>query len=161
MGMELLCKLGRPLQGMGSVDSPTHTQKDCVESGLSALKLFAQFTVLLLCRDGVVLLLTSSKPLILRSTQCEGGLGGLLRLAGQGVTKIASGRLEVMVGQAFCAAYIHVYKEVRASFVAEWISVRSIAVFNSAPSGKKYVGLLTRMGMKLMSEFNGTVVVQP
>eukprot|EP00983_Pelagomonas_calceolata_P009000 292693-Pelagomonas_calceolata.AAC.1 len=33
--------------GMDSIDSPTHTQKDCVESDLSALK-FAQFTVLLL-----------------------------------------------------------------------------------------------------------------
>eukprot|EP00983_Pelagomonas_calceolata_P015679 497664-Pelagomonas_calceolata.AAC.1 len=33
-------------RGMGSIDSPTHTQKDGVESHLSALKLFAQFTVL-------------------------------------------------------------------------------------------------------------------
>eukprot|EP00983_Pelagomonas_calceolata_P006156 204464-Pelagomonas_calceolata.AAC.1 len=31
---------------MGSIDSPTHTQEHCVESGLSTLKLFAQFTVL-------------------------------------------------------------------------------------------------------------------
>eukprot|EP00983_Pelagomonas_calceolata_P002217 75087-Pelagomonas_calceolata.AAC.1 len=46
--MELSCKLGSPLRGMGSVDSPTHTQKDCVEGDLSTLKLFAQFTVLLL-----------------------------------------------------------------------------------------------------------------
>eukprot|EP00983_Pelagomonas_calceolata_P131769 1161808-Pelagomonas_calceolata.AAC.9 len=36
------------IQGMGSIDSPTHTQEDGVESDLSALKLFAQFTVLLL-----------------------------------------------------------------------------------------------------------------
>eukprot|EP00983_Pelagomonas_calceolata_P060847 1146550-Pelagomonas_calceolata.AAC.4 len=30
--------------GMGSIDSPTHTQENCVESGLGTLKLFAQFT---------------------------------------------------------------------------------------------------------------------
>eukprot|EP00983_Pelagomonas_calceolata_P056753 1144736-Pelagomonas_calceolata.AAC.3 len=30
-------------RGMGSINSPTHTQKDCVESDLNAL--FAQFTV--------------------------------------------------------------------------------------------------------------------
>eukprot|EP00983_Pelagomonas_calceolata_P036450 1133732-Pelagomonas_calceolata.AAC.1 len=35
-------------QGMGSMDSPTHTQKDCAESDISTLKLFAQLTVLLL-----------------------------------------------------------------------------------------------------------------
>eukprot|EP00983_Pelagomonas_calceolata_P025425 798560-Pelagomonas_calceolata.AAC.1 len=29
--------------GMGSMNSPTHTQKDCVESDHSTLKLFAQF----------------------------------------------------------------------------------------------------------------------
>eukprot|EP00983_Pelagomonas_calceolata_P049110 1141358-Pelagomonas_calceolata.AAC.1 len=39
-------------RGMGSIDSPTHTQKDCVESDLSALKLLAQF-----CLAGLVLLL--------------------------------------------------------------------------------------------------------
>eukprot|EP00983_Pelagomonas_calceolata_P061848 1147003-Pelagomonas_calceolata.AAC.1 len=38
--------MARLVEGMGSIDSPTHTQKDCVESDLSALKLFAQFTVL-------------------------------------------------------------------------------------------------------------------
>eukprot|EP00983_Pelagomonas_calceolata_P053890 1143479-Pelagomonas_calceolata.AAC.1 len=32
-------------RGMGSVDRPTHTQKDCVESDLSTSKLFAQFTL--------------------------------------------------------------------------------------------------------------------
>eukprot|EP00983_Pelagomonas_calceolata_P066350 1148990-Pelagomonas_calceolata.AAC.4 len=47
-----------------------------------------------ICLAGVVLLLTSSLRLILRSTQCEGGVGDLFGLAGQGVTKIASGRLE-------------------------------------------------------------------
>eukprot|EP00983_Pelagomonas_calceolata_P059066 1145766-Pelagomonas_calceolata.AAC.6 len=38
----------RLVEGMGSIDSPTHTQKDCVKGGLSTLKLFAHFTVLLL-----------------------------------------------------------------------------------------------------------------
>eukprot|EP00983_Pelagomonas_calceolata_P041770 1138204-Pelagomonas_calceolata.AAC.2 len=38
VGMELSCKLGRPFKGMGSIDSPTHIQKDCVESDLSTLK---------------------------------------------------------------------------------------------------------------------------
>eukprot|EP00983_Pelagomonas_calceolata_P028676 897988-Pelagomonas_calceolata.AAC.1 len=38
--------------GMGSIDSPTHIQNDCVESELSTLKLFAQFTVLLLGYGG-------------------------------------------------------------------------------------------------------------
>eukprot|EP00983_Pelagomonas_calceolata_P013106 418702-Pelagomonas_calceolata.AAC.1 len=32
-------------RSMGSIDSPTYTQKDCVESDRSALKLIAQFTV--------------------------------------------------------------------------------------------------------------------
>eukprot|EP00983_Pelagomonas_calceolata_P040645 1137708-Pelagomonas_calceolata.AAC.1 len=36
------------IQGMDNILSPTHTLKDCVESDLSTLKLFAQFTVLLL-----------------------------------------------------------------------------------------------------------------
>eukprot|EP00983_Pelagomonas_calceolata_P002271 77506-Pelagomonas_calceolata.AAC.1 len=44
---------------------------------------------------GVVLLLTSSLPLILRSTRCEEGVCGLLGSAGQGVTNIASGQLEL------------------------------------------------------------------
>eukprot|EP00983_Pelagomonas_calceolata_P034153 1069742-Pelagomonas_calceolata.AAC.1 len=47
------------------------------------------------CLAGVVLLLTSSLRLILRSTQCEGGVDGLFGLAGQGVTMIASGQLEL------------------------------------------------------------------
>eukprot|EP00983_Pelagomonas_calceolata_P133021 1161925-Pelagomonas_calceolata.AAC.1 len=99
------------LQGMGSIDSPIHTQEDCVESDLSALKLFAQLTVLLLeALDMAVLdvqfmklpgwscaALTSSLRLILRSTQCEGEVGGLFGLAGQGVTKIASGWMERML----------------------------------------------------------------
>eukprot|EP00983_Pelagomonas_calceolata_P043792 1139049-Pelagomonas_calceolata.AAC.1 len=37
------------LAGMGSIDSPTHTQKDSVESDLSTVKLFAQFTELWHC----------------------------------------------------------------------------------------------------------------
>eukprot|EP00983_Pelagomonas_calceolata_P031750 996208-Pelagomonas_calceolata.AAC.1 len=33
------------VENMGSVDSPTHTQKDYMESDLGTLELFAQFTV--------------------------------------------------------------------------------------------------------------------
>eukprot|EP00983_Pelagomonas_calceolata_P032946 1032281-Pelagomonas_calceolata.AAC.1 len=44
--------MARLVEGMGSIDSPTHTQKVCVESDLSAMKLFAQFTVLLLGYGG-------------------------------------------------------------------------------------------------------------
>eukprot|EP00983_Pelagomonas_calceolata_P016579 523439-Pelagomonas_calceolata.AAC.1 len=84
VGTKLSCKLGRPLQGMGTIDSPTHTPKDFVESDLSTLNHLA----------GVVLLLISSLRLILRSSRCEGGVGGPFKLAGQGVTKIALGRLE-------------------------------------------------------------------
>eukprot|EP00983_Pelagomonas_calceolata_P031986 1003626-Pelagomonas_calceolata.AAC.1 len=47
------------------------------------------------CLAGVVLLLTSSLRLILQTTRCEGGVGGIFGLAGQEVTKIASGQLEV------------------------------------------------------------------
>eukprot|EP00983_Pelagomonas_calceolata_P038842 1136941-Pelagomonas_calceolata.AAC.2 len=36
------------IKGMVSVDSPTHTQDDCVESDLGSLKLFAPFPVMLL-----------------------------------------------------------------------------------------------------------------
>eukprot|EP00983_Pelagomonas_calceolata_P084369 1156351-Pelagomonas_calceolata.AAC.5 len=55
MGMELSCKFGGPvwvnpeflklIQGVGSMDSPTHNQKGCVESGLGTLKLLPQFTL--------------------------------------------------------------------------------------------------------------------
>eukprot|EP00983_Pelagomonas_calceolata_P118261 1160490-Pelagomonas_calceolata.AAC.6 len=76
-------------KGMGSIDNPTHTQEDCVESDLSTLKLFAQFAVLSLCLAGAVLLLSSSIRLILWSTRCEGEVGGLFGSAGQGVTKVA------------------------------------------------------------------------
>eukprot|EP00983_Pelagomonas_calceolata_P016550 522803-Pelagomonas_calceolata.AAC.4 len=34
------------IQGMGSIDNPTHIQEDCVESHLGILKLLARFTVL-------------------------------------------------------------------------------------------------------------------
>eukprot|EP00983_Pelagomonas_calceolata_P128722 1161540-Pelagomonas_calceolata.AAC.2 len=108
MGMELLCKLGRPLRGMGSIDSPTDTQEDCVESDLGTLSSlrsslcrcceassWAPGLVPSHCLAGVVLLLTSSLRLILWSAQCEEGVGGLFGLAGQGVTNIASGQLEV------------------------------------------------------------------
>eukprot|EP00983_Pelagomonas_calceolata_P029879 935425-Pelagomonas_calceolata.AAC.1 len=92
--------------GTGSTHSPTHTQKDCVESDLSALKL----RISLCCcgeaphwapgLDVQFMKLpgwscaASSLRLILRSTRCEGGVGSLFGLAGQGVTKIASGLLE-------------------------------------------------------------------
>eukprot|EP00983_Pelagomonas_calceolata_P075348 1152972-Pelagomonas_calceolata.AAC.2 len=85
--------MARLVEGMGSIDSPTHTQKDCVESDLSTLQLFAQLTAL-----------------IMRSTQCEGGVGSMLGLVRQGVTKIALGQLEVVLGQMVCAAYIHMCK---------------------------------------------------
>eukprot|EP00983_Pelagomonas_calceolata_P084074 1156289-Pelagomonas_calceolata.AAC.7 len=35
--------MARLVEGMGSIDSPTHTQEDCVESDLCTLKLFAQY----------------------------------------------------------------------------------------------------------------------
>eukprot|EP00983_Pelagomonas_calceolata_P003317 107621-Pelagomonas_calceolata.AAC.3 len=40
------------------------------------------------------------------------------------------------------------------------LAVRSITVFNSASSGNKLVGILNRMGMKFVSKFNGTLMVQ-
>eukprot|EP00983_Pelagomonas_calceolata_P047167 1140517-Pelagomonas_calceolata.AAC.1 len=78
VGMEVSCKLSRPLRV-----NPIH----CVV----AVRLLAGHQAS--CQAGVVLLLTSLR-LILRSPRCEGGVGGLFRLAEQGVTKIASGRLE-------------------------------------------------------------------
>eukprot|EP00983_Pelagomonas_calceolata_P047246 1140548-Pelagomonas_calceolata.AAC.2 len=50
------------VEGMGSVDSPTHTQKDCVKSDLSTLKLFAQFAVLLLPPAVSIFMLQLSCP---------------------------------------------------------------------------------------------------
>eukprot|EP00983_Pelagomonas_calceolata_P097255 1158224-Pelagomonas_calceolata.AAC.2 len=40
------------------------------------------------------------------------------------------------------------------------MAVRSITVINSTPSGNKLVGILYRMGMKSVCEFNGTLVVK-
>eukprot|EP00983_Pelagomonas_calceolata_P073672 1152218-Pelagomonas_calceolata.AAC.3 len=37
--------MARLVEGMGSMDSPTHSQNICVESDLSALELFAHFTL--------------------------------------------------------------------------------------------------------------------
>eukprot|EP00983_Pelagomonas_calceolata_P013044 417324-Pelagomonas_calceolata.AAC.2 len=37
--------MARLVEGVGSADNPTHTQENCVESDLSTLELFAQFTV--------------------------------------------------------------------------------------------------------------------
>eukprot|EP00983_Pelagomonas_calceolata_P091042 1157493-Pelagomonas_calceolata.AAC.9 len=47
------------------------------------------------CLAGVMLLFESLLILILLSTRCEGEAHGPFGLAGQGVTKIASGRLEL------------------------------------------------------------------
>eukprot|EP00983_Pelagomonas_calceolata_P048677 1141162-Pelagomonas_calceolata.AAC.1 len=48
--------MARLVEGMGNVDSPNHTQKDCLESDLETLKLFAQFTVLrVICTPMLVL----------------------------------------------------------------------------------------------------------
>eukprot|EP00983_Pelagomonas_calceolata_P052755 1142988-Pelagomonas_calceolata.AAC.1 len=53
------------------------------------------------CLAGVALLFTSSLRFILRSTRCEGGVGGTFGLAGRGVTKIGSGRLEPSRGRSY------------------------------------------------------------
>eukprot|EP00983_Pelagomonas_calceolata_P087662 1157006-Pelagomonas_calceolata.AAC.4 len=39
---------GTSVKGMGSVDSPPHTQEDWLDSNLCTLEFFAQFAVLLL-----------------------------------------------------------------------------------------------------------------
>eukprot|EP00983_Pelagomonas_calceolata_P074241 1152471-Pelagomonas_calceolata.AAC.1 len=39
------------VEGMGSADGTTHVQENCVESGLSTLKLFAQITITCCCKD--------------------------------------------------------------------------------------------------------------
>eukprot|EP00983_Pelagomonas_calceolata_P065108 1148441-Pelagomonas_calceolata.AAC.8 len=46
--------MARLVKGMGSTDSPTHTQEDCVESDLCTLQLFAVQTLhssLCCCRE--------------------------------------------------------------------------------------------------------------
>eukprot|EP00983_Pelagomonas_calceolata_P061172 1146712-Pelagomonas_calceolata.AAC.2 len=68
--------MARLVEGMGSIDSPP-TPRRIVESDLSSLKLLAQF-----CQAGFVLLLTTSLRLMLRSTRCEEGVGGLFGAAG-------------------------------------------------------------------------------
>eukprot|EP00983_Pelagomonas_calceolata_P029245 916859-Pelagomonas_calceolata.AAC.1 len=40
------------------------------------------------------------------------------------------------------------------------LAVRKVTVFNSSLSGNKLVSILDRMGMKFVSKFNGTLVVQ-
>eukprot|EP00983_Pelagomonas_calceolata_P028570 894534-Pelagomonas_calceolata.AAC.1 len=40
------------------------------------------------------------------------------------------------------------------------LAVRSITVFNTTSCGNKLVGILNRMGMKFVSKFNGTSMVQ-
>eukprot|EP00983_Pelagomonas_calceolata_P067019 1149319-Pelagomonas_calceolata.AAC.1 len=84
VGMEHSCKLGRPLQRLEAF---------CTAHCVVAVRLLAGHQAS--CLAGVVLLLITSLRLILRSTRCEEGVCGLLGVAGQGVTKIASGRLEV------------------------------------------------------------------
>eukprot|EP00983_Pelagomonas_calceolata_P037199 1136239-Pelagomonas_calceolata.AAC.4 len=78
--------MARLVEGMGSIDSPIHTQEACVESNLCTLELFAQ--LLCCCCEA-----SSWAPGL--STRCEGEVGGIFELAGQGVTKIEPGRLEV------------------------------------------------------------------
>eukprot|EP00983_Pelagomonas_calceolata_P077560 1153918-Pelagomonas_calceolata.AAC.2 len=92
--MPILLCMPTSLPQPGSGSGPTHTQEGCVESHINTLTLSAQLTVLLLRMAVVVLLLISSLRLILQSTRFEGEEGGILGLAGQGVTKIASGQLE-------------------------------------------------------------------
>eukprot|EP00983_Pelagomonas_calceolata_P096933 1158188-Pelagomonas_calceolata.AAC.9 len=40
------------------------------------------------------------------------------------------------------------------------LSVRSICILNSTPSSSKLMGILNRMGMKLVSKFNDALVVK-
>eukprot|EP00983_Pelagomonas_calceolata_P010008 324737-Pelagomonas_calceolata.AAC.1 len=40
------------------------------------------------------------------------------------------------------------------------MAARSITVINSTPSGNELVGVHNRMGMKLASKFNGTLMVK-
>eukprot|EP00983_Pelagomonas_calceolata_P070290 1150728-Pelagomonas_calceolata.AAC.1 len=40
------------------------------------------------------------------------------------------------------------------------LAVRSIIFFNNTPSGYKLVGVHNRMGMKLASKYNGTLMVK-
>eukprot|EP00983_Pelagomonas_calceolata_P055346 1144113-Pelagomonas_calceolata.AAC.11 len=49
---------------------------------------------------------------------------------------------------------------VRGSTQLHNLAVRSMIVFNSTPSGNKLVGIHNRMGMKLASKFNGTLMVK-
>eukprot|EP00983_Pelagomonas_calceolata_P038780 1136917-Pelagomonas_calceolata.AAC.5 len=50
---------------------------------------------------------------------------------------------------------------VSASTRLQNLTVRSMIVFNSTPSGNKLVDVQNRMGMKLASKFNGTLMVKP
>eukprot|EP00983_Pelagomonas_calceolata_P094431 1157890-Pelagomonas_calceolata.AAC.8 len=86
--------MARLVEGMGKIDSPTHTQEDCVESDLSTLNTYGGLGVQSMKLPGWNHAASSFRP-ILRSTRCEEGEGSLLGFAGQGVTKIAPGRLEV------------------------------------------------------------------
>eukprot|EP00983_Pelagomonas_calceolata_P027410 860882-Pelagomonas_calceolata.AAC.1 len=43
--------MARLVEGMGSVNSTTHTQEDCVENDFGTLESFAHFTVLLRARS--------------------------------------------------------------------------------------------------------------
>eukprot|EP00983_Pelagomonas_calceolata_P035228 1101718-Pelagomonas_calceolata.AAC.2 len=46
---------GPGFQGMGSINSPAHTQEDCVEGNLGTLKLFVKFIITM--KDNTALLL--------------------------------------------------------------------------------------------------------
>eukprot|EP00983_Pelagomonas_calceolata_P045391 1139719-Pelagomonas_calceolata.AAC.1 len=78
------------VEGVGSVDSPTHTQKDCVKSDLSTLKLFAQWYIWV-----------SRARSDQDSVRAAEGASSLIRNAGA---------KEVMLGQTVCAAYVHMHK---------------------------------------------------
>eukprot|EP00983_Pelagomonas_calceolata_P084007 1156274-Pelagomonas_calceolata.AAC.4 len=96
--------MARLVQGMGRTDIPLiprglcgewswHLEGFCTVHCVVAVRLLAGHQDS--CLAGVVLLLASSLPLTIRSTRCEGELSGLFGFVGQGVTKTASGRLEL------------------------------------------------------------------
>eukprot|EP00983_Pelagomonas_calceolata_P131413 1161773-Pelagomonas_calceolata.AAC.32 len=98
--------MARLVEGMGSTDSPTHTQEDYVESDLSTLKLFAQFTVLLL---------RARSDHWQDSIRAAGGASSLIRNAGvKEVGRYNPARdfsdVQVILSQTVWAAYIHVYE---------------------------------------------------
>eukprot|EP00983_Pelagomonas_calceolata_P099448 1158456-Pelagomonas_calceolata.AAC.10 len=78
---------------MDSIDSPTHTQEDCVESDLCTLNGYGGFG----CSIQGVAWARSDQD----SIRAAGVASSLIR---------KTGVKEVMLGQTFCAAYVHMYK---------------------------------------------------